>query len=377
MKVKKLENSYYIVQNEENNKVLKLGESEFKYLQALREKNGIFKSEFGMTEEQQRYLFQKFEELGFLGDETKKVKGKQNLSDVKLISFEFYEKLYNVLKILGCVVSPAGLFLLLGALLGTGVSFFFYTDIIMYGVTHISLDLKTVIILCIMVLATAVIHEVFHAVACYKYTGAIGGMGIKLFYLMPVFYTDVSTVYLTDNRREMLVVSAAGLMCNAFLGGVSLVIYIFMYLQGTYCKIFFYYFVFQFATILRNILPFEKFDGYWMIVSISGIHNLYDKSIVLFFAMLRDVKGYIAIPVNYLKKIMLSLYGGINLLFRWIFWLYCIGALNRFVQNYISYWISYVVVRILYTVIALNSIMFVRRYVKKYKTEGNRIIANL
>lgn len=377
MKVKKLENSYYIVQNEQNNKVLKLGESEFKYLQALREKNGIFKSEFGMTEEQQRYLFQKFEELGFLGDETKKVKGKQNLSDVKLISFEFYEKLYNVLKILGCVVSPAGLFLLLGAFLGTGVSFFFYTDIIMYGVTHISLDLKTVIILCIMVLATAVIHEVFHAVACYKYTGAIGGMGIKLFYLMPVFYTDVSTVYLTDNRRKMLVVSAAGLMCNAFLGGVSLVIYIFMYLQGTYCKIFFYYFVFQFATILRNILPFEKFDGYWMIVSISGIHNLYDKSIVLFFAMLRDVKGYIAIPVNYLKKIMLSLYGGINLLFRWIFWLYCIGALNRFVQNYISYWISYVVVRILYTVIALNSIMFVRRYVKKYKTEGNRIIANL
>lgn len=275
MKVKKLENSYYIVQNEQNNKVLKLGESEFKYLQALREKNGIFKSEFGMTEEQQRYLFQKFEELGFLGDETKKVKGKQNLSDVKLISFEFYEKLYNVLKILGCVVSPAGL------------------------------------------------------------------------------------------------------MCNAFLGGVSLVIYIFMYLQGTYCKIFFYYFVFQFATIRRNILPFEKFDGYWMIVSISGIHNLYDKSIVLFFAMLRDVKGYIAIPVNYLKKIMLSLYGGINLLFRWIFWLYCIGALNRFVQNYISYWIPYVVVRILYTVIALNSIMFVRGYVKKYKAEGNRIIANL
>ncbi len=46
MKVKKLENSYYIVQNEQNNKVLKLGESEFKYLQALREKNGIFKSEF-------------------------------------------------------------------------------------------------------------------------------------------------------------------------------------------------------------------------------------------------------------------------------------------------------------------------------------------
>lgn len=377
MKVKKLENSCYIVQNEENNKVLKLGESEFKYLQALREKNGTFKSESAMTEEQQRYLFQKFEKLGFLDDETNKVKDKQNLSNVILISFGFYEKLYNVLKILGCFVSPAGFFLFLGAFLGTGISFFFYTDIIMYGVTHISLDLKTVIILCIMVLATAVIHEVFHAVACYKYTGAIGGMGIKLFYLMPVFYTDVSTVYLTDNRKKMLVVSAAGLMCNVFLGGVSLVIYIFMYLQGTYCKIFFYYFVFQFATILRNILPFEKFDGYWMIVSISGIHNLYDKSIVLFFAMLRDLKGYSAIPVNYLKKIMLSLYGGINLLFRWIFWLYCIGALSRFVQDYMSYWISYVVVRILYAIIALNTIMFVRRYVIKYKTEGNRIIANL
>ena len=377
MKVKKLENSCYIVQNKENNKVLKLGEGEFKYLQALREKNGTLKSESAMTEEQQRYLFQKFEELGFLGDDTKKVKDKQNLSNVKLISFGFYEKLYKVLKILGCFVSPAGFLLFLGALLGMGISFFFYTDIIMYGATHVTMDFKTIITLCIMVLATSVIHEVFHAVACYKYTGAIGGMGIKLFYLMPVFYTDVSTVYLMDNRKKMLEVSAAGLMCNVFLGGVSLITYIFMYLQGTYCKIFFYYFVFQFATVLRNILPFEKFDGYWMIVSISGIHNLYDKSIILFFAMLRDVKGYMAIPVNSLKKNMLSLYGGINLLFRWIFWLYCIGALNRFVQNYMPYRISYIVVRILYVVIALNTIIFVRRYFIKYKTEGKRIIANL
>lgn len=377
MKVKKLEKPYYIVQNEYNNKVLKLGESEFKYLQALREKNVTYKPESAMTEEQQRYLTQKFEELGFLGDGAKKVKDKQNLSNIKLISFVYYEKLYNVLKILGCFVSPAGFLLFLGAFLGMGISFFFYPDIIMYGVIHVSLDFKTVIILCIMVLATSVIHEVFHAVACYKYTGAIGGMGIKLFYLMPVLYTDVSTVYLTDNRKKMLMVSTAGLMCNVFFGGVSLVTYIFMYLQGTYYKIFFYYFVFQFATILRNILPFEKFDGYWMIVSISGIHNLYDKSIILFFAMLQDVKAYMEIPVTHGKKIMLSLYGGINLLFQWIFWLYCIGALNRFVQNYMSYRISYVAVWILYAVIALNTIIFVRRYIIKYKTEGNRIIANL
>ena len=377
MKVKEIENSCYIVQNEENNKVLKLGQDEFDFLMALREHKNNVISESPLTEEQKSYLSKKFKELGFCGNETKKAKDKQNLSNIKLITFKCNKKLDNIFKILSDFVSPIGFILFLGALLGIVVSFVCYTDIISYGITHVSINLKTVILIYIMVLATSIVHELFHAVACYKYSGSTGEMGIKLFYFMPVFYTDVSTIYLTNNRKKMFVTSAVGLMFNIFLSGASICAYIFLYQRGIKSNILFSYFIFQFATILRNILPFEKFDGYRMIASVSGIHNLYDKSILLFIMMLRNLKGYVQLSLNWFSKIILTLFGGINLLFRWLFWFYCIRALSQYIQRYISYQISYVLVRILYVVIILNCIRFVKSYICKYKKEGNILIKSI
>lgn len=377
MKIKKLEDSCYVVKDEMTNKILKLGKNEYLFLQSLREKDSSLMPENVLTEEQKTFLVGKFSELGFLNDETIKRKEKKELSNIKIINFGFSKKNYIILKVLGAFISLPGFIGFIGAFIGIVISFIFYSDVIIYGVNNISMDIRTIALLFVMILATAIMHELFHATACYKYTGEISGMGIKLFYLMPVFYTDVSTVYFSDNKKKRFIVSAAGLMCNTFLAGISLVLYIILYVRGIYCKLFFYYFVFQFATILRNLLPFEKFDAYWMVVSISGVYNLYDKSIMMFITLISNIEYYLAIPIGFIKKIVLSLYGVVNLVFRWIFWSYCIEALKRLLQIYTTEQIANNSNVLLYGVIAINSIIFLGKYIIKYKNEGRTIIMNL
>lgn len=377
MKIKKLEDSCYVVKDEMTNKILKLGKNEYLFLQSLREKDSSLMPENVLTEEQKTFLVGKFSELGFLNDETIKRKEKKELSNIKIINFGFSKKNYIILKVLGAFISLPGFIGFIGAFIGIVISFIFYSDVIIHGVNNISMDIRTIALLFVMILATAIMHELFHATACYKYTGEISGMGIKLFYLMPVFYTDVSTVYFSDNKKKRFIVSAAGLMCNTFLAGISLVLYIILYVRGIYCKLFFYYFVFQFATILRNLLPFEKFDAYWMVVSISGVYNLYDKSIMMFITLISNIEYYLAIPIGFIKKIVLSLYGVVNLVFRWIFWSYCIEALKRLLQIYTTEQIANNSSVLLYGVIAINSIIFLGKYIIKYKNEGRTIIMNL
>lgn len=366
-----------MVKDEMTNKILKLGKNEYLFLQSLREKDSSLMPENVLTEEQKTFLVGKFSELGFLNDETIKRKEKKELSNIKIINFGFSKKNYIILKVLGAFISLPGFIGFIGAFIGIVISFIFYSDVIIYGVNNISMDIRTIALLFVMILATAIMHELFHATACYKYTGEISGMGIKLFYLMPVFYTDVSTVYFSDNKKKRFIVSAAGLMCNTFLAGISLVLYIILYVRGIYCKLFFYYFVFQFATILRNLLPFEKFDAYWMVVSISGVYNLYDKSIMMFITLISNIEYYLAIPIGFIKKIVLSLYGVVNLVFRWIFWSYCIEALKRLLQIYTTEQIANNSNVLLYGVIAINSIIFLGKYIIKYKNEGRTIIMNL
>lgn len=377
MKIKKLEDSCYVVKDEMTNKILKLGKNEYLFLQSLREKDSSLMPENVLTEEQKTFLVGKFSELGFLNDETIKRKEKKELSNIKIINFGFSKKNYIILKVLGAFISLPGFIGFIGAFIGIVISFIFYSDVIIYGVNNISMDIRTIALLFVMILATAIMHELFHATACYKYTGEISGMGIKLFYLMPVFYTDVSTVYFSDNKKKRFIVSAAGLMCNTFLAGISLVLYIILYVRGIYCKLFFYYFVFQFATILRNLLPFEKFDAYWMVVSISGVYNLYDKSIMMFITLISNIEYYLAIPIGFIKKIVLSLYGVVNLVFRWMFWSYCIEALKRLLQIYTTEQIANNSSVLLYGAIAINSIIFLGKYIIKYKNEGRTIIMNL
>jgi putative peptide zinc metalloprotease protein len=118
-----------------------------------------------------------------------------------------------------------------------------------------------------VVVATA-FHEVGHATAC-RYGGAKPGvMGVGLYVIWPVFYTDVTSAYGLD-RRGRLRTDLGGVYFNAIfalaMAGV--------YAVTTWEPILVLVMVQTFA-IVQQLLPLGRLDGYLILTDLTGVPDL-------------------------------------------------------------------------------------------------------
>jgi putative peptide zinc metalloprotease protein len=119
----------------------------------------------------------------------------------------------------------------------------------------------------LLILGTA-FHECGHAGAC-RYGGANpGAIGVGLYLVWPVFYTDLTDTYRL-RRRDRL---------RADLGGIYFSV-VFM-VVGAACYFLTGYDVLLLLVplvhyqILFQLLPFIRFDGYYILSDLTGVPNL-------------------------------------------------------------------------------------------------------
>jgi putative peptide zinc metalloprotease protein len=118
-----------------------------------------------------------------------------------------------------------------------------------------------------VVVATA-FHEVGHATAC-RYGGAKPGvMGVGLYVIWPVFYTDVTSAYGLD-RRGRLRTDLGGVYFNTIfaLGCAA------AYFATGWEPILLLVMVQTFA-ILQQLLPLGRLDGYLILTDLTGVPDL-------------------------------------------------------------------------------------------------------
>ena len=124
------------------------------------------------------------------------------------------------------------------------------------------------LVLVAMVLVAAVVHEFGHASAL-RYGGAhVRGMGIGLFTIYPVFYTDATEGYrLTRGARV-----------RTDLGGVYFHLLFGLALFGAFATSGLDFFLLGVVLIdievIRQFIPFVRLDGYWLVTDLTGIPDL-------------------------------------------------------------------------------------------------------
>lgn len=136
---------------------------------------------------------------------------------------------------------------------------------------------------------TKVFHEFGHGLTAKRNGAKVPSMGIALVVMFPMLYTDVNDAWRFGSSRRRLQVSIAGvttellLACWATLawgllpdGGVRSVCFI----VGTATWV---------TTVLLNMSPFMRFDGYFVLSDWSGIPNLHEEAGVLGKWKLRQV----------------------------------------------------------------------------------------
>jgi putative peptide zinc metalloprotease protein len=125
----------------------------------------------------------------------------------------------------------------------------------------------------LLVFALAVLsagfHEFGHAAAATYGGVRPGAMGVGLYLVWPVFYTDVTEAYRLP-RRDRLRVDVGGLYFNAVFAVASIGIWALSGWDSLLLLV-----PVQIGHMVHQLLPFVRFDGYHILADLTGVPDLF------------------------------------------------------------------------------------------------------
>jgi putative peptide zinc metalloprotease protein len=118
------------------------------------------------------------------------------------------------------------------------------------------------------------VHEIAHSVVCKRYGGRVQSCGFLFLLMIPMPYVDVTSSWRFDNKWKRILTSAAGMMSEVFIAAIACWIWAnsgpgpLQYHAGNVIISA------TLHTLLFNINPLMRFDGYYMLADWLEIPNL-------------------------------------------------------------------------------------------------------
>ncbi|MBF0462634.1 MAG: PqqD family peptide modification chaperone [Magnetococcales bacterium] len=122
------------------------------------------------------------------------------------------------------------------------------------------------------------IHELGHGLAVKLFGGQCHEVGIMLLMLAPIPYVDASQAAALASRRQRILVGLAGMMAELFLA--ALAIWLWSWTAPGPARALFHHVVLLagFTTVVFNMNPLLRFDGYYVLADWLEIPNLGQKA---------------------------------------------------------------------------------------------------
>lgn len=117
-------------------------------------------------------------------------------------------------------------------------------------------------------------HELGHGLAAKARGGEVHDMGIMLMVLFPIPYVDASSSSAFVKKTDRMVVGAAGMLTEIFLGAIAF--YLWMVLEPGLPRSLAYNVIVlaTLSTVIFNANPLLRFDGYYILADWLEIPNL-------------------------------------------------------------------------------------------------------
>jgi putative peptide zinc metalloprotease protein len=150
------------------------------------------------------------------------------------------------------------------------------------------LQLNNLLLLYLAVFVSHVLHELSHAAMCKYFGGEVRTMGVMLLLLTPLPYVDLSSSWTFRDKYQRAWVDSAGMLSDAFLGAVATLVW--AYSPPGVVNELAYNLMFSTAvyTVLFNINPLMRFDGYYILADLVQIPNLHEKARQQFLKFWRE-----------------------------------------------------------------------------------------
>ncbi|MCD6043364.1 MAG: peptidase family, partial [Burkholderiales bacterium] len=118
------------------------------------------------------------------------------------------------------------------------------------------------------------LHELGHAYATKRWGGEVHEIGIMLLVLVPVPYVDASSAWGFRDKGKRMVVGAAGIAVELFLGALALFVWLSVESGAVRAVAYNVMLISGVSTLLFNGNPLLRFDGYYVLADAIEIPNL-------------------------------------------------------------------------------------------------------
>jgi len=190
----------------------------------------------------------------------------------------FLKKTYPIISPLFTRPFMIGVFLLLGY--GIILSIQRFDEIASTFVNYLTIE--GVVLFVGATIVVKIIHELGHAYTATRYNVPVTTIGLAFIVLYPILYTETTNAWKLKNRHNRLVIAAGGMMAELALASVTLILWHILPPGIGQSLCFMIAIVSMLASLLVNLNPLMKFDGYYLFSDLVGVDNLQDRSFAFF-----------------------------------------------------------------------------------------------
>lgn len=123
-----------------------------------------------------------------------------------------------------------------------------------------------------------VVHELGHAAVCKRFGGEVHTIGVMLLLFAPLPYVDASASWGFRRSMPRLLVGAAGVLAELAVAAVAAMVWAYSAPGVSGALAYNVMFAASVSTLVFNLNPLLRFDGYHMLVDLINMPNLFQRS---------------------------------------------------------------------------------------------------
>ena len=121
------------------------------------------------------------------------------------------------------------------------------------------------------------LHEFGHAYFCRKFGGEVHVMGVMLMIFTPVPYMDATSSWGFRSRWQRMLVGGAGMIVEIFVAALATFVWASTNTGTLHNLAYNIMFIASVSTVVFNINPLLRFDGYYILSDLIEIPNLHQR----------------------------------------------------------------------------------------------------
>ncbi len=132
--------------------------------------------------------------------------------------------------------------------------------------------------LLLVIVALKSFHELGHALACRRFGAEVSEMGCLLLMFAPCLYCDVTDTWRLSSRWQRIVITLSGIFFELAIAALAMIVWRYTEPGWMHTVAMQIVLVASLGTLLVNLNPLVRYDGYYLLSDLTNTPNLWQRS---------------------------------------------------------------------------------------------------